>query len=104
MRDITDEDFQRDLRESTDPFVIFFSASWCGPCTQLKKAVRELSESMKGDVDFYLMDIEQSPETSSHYQIRNLPSLALFSDGMIRDIMVGNQTKTNVRLWIQENI
>ena len=59
---------------------------------------------MSDDIHFVEMDIEASEETVSHLNIRTVPSLALFVDGMVREIYSGTMTKNELRLWIQENI
>jgi len=104
LKPLTDANFHEEVRESTDSIVIVFTGSWCQPCKRFKPIVEEMAEMMDGDVRFAEMDIEQSEDTASHLNIRSVPSVALFSDGMIREIHVGTMNKTELRLWIQENI
>jgi thioredoxin len=104
LRPLTDTDFHTEVRENTDPIVIMFTGSWCQPCKRFKPVVQEMAQAMDGDVRFAEMDIEQAENTANELSIRSVPSVALFSDGMIREIHAGTMTKTELRLWIQENI
>jgi len=104
LRPLTDTDFQKEVREDTDPIVIMFTGSWCQPCKRFKPTVEEMAQQMDGDVRFAEMDIEHAGETASYLNIRSVPSVALFSDGMVREIHAGTMTKMELRQWIQENI
>ena len=40
--------------------LIQFSASWCGPCQQLKPIIEKISNDMADKIDCYYHDIESS--------------------------------------------
>lgn len=103
MRQLTDDDFQTEVRENLDPILVIFSGSWCSPCKQMKATMEEVAPQMP-DIRFAEMDIEQSEKAAAELGIRTVPSLALFADGMIREVFAGTMQKANLRLWIQENI
>lgn len=104
IRTLSDADFVPEMRENTDPIVVMFTGSWCPPCKRMKPVFEDMAEQMQGDIRFAEMDIEQAENTANELGIRSVPSLALFADGMIREIHVGTMNKTELRLWIQENI
>ena len=104
LRSLSDKDFNTEVRETIEPIVIMFTGSWCQPCKRFKPIVEQMAEQMSDDIQFVEMDIEASEETVSHLNIRTVPSLALFVDGMVREIYSGTMTKNELRLWIQENI
>lgn len=104
LRSLSDLDFNSEVRETVEPIVILFTGSWCQPCKRFKPIVEEMSQKMSGDIHFAEMDIEHSEETVSHLNIRTVPSLALFVDGMVREVYSGTMSKNELRLWIQENI
>ncbi|CBW47030.1 hypothetical host-like thioredoxin [Roseovarius Plymouth podovirus 1] len=103
LRSLSDADFNQEVRESSEPIVIMFTGSWCQPCKRFKPTVVEMSQNFP-DIRFAEMDIEQSQDTVAHLNIRTVPSLAMFVDGMIREVHSGTMNKTELRLWIQENI
>ncbi|AID16854.1 putative thioredoxin [Dinoroseobacter phage vBDshPR2C] len=104
IRTLSDADFVPEMRENTDPIVVMFTGSWCPPCKRMKPVFEDMAEQMQGDIRFAEMDIEQAEKTANELGIRSVPSLVLFADGMIREIHVGTMNKTELRLWIQENI
>jgi len=104
IRNLTDADFVPEIRENTDPIIVMFTGSWCQPCKRMKPTFEEMASQMEGDVRFAEMDIEQAEQTANELGIRSVPSLALFVDGMIREIYSGTMNKSDLRFWINENI
>ena len=104
IRNLTDADFIPEIRENTDPIIVMFTGSWCQPCKRMKPTFEEMASQMEGDVRFAEMDIEQAEQTANELGIRSVPSLALFADGMIREIYAGTMNKSDLRSWINENI
>ena len=103
IRQLTDADFVPEVRENTDLIVIMFTGSWCQPCKRMKPIFEEMASNFEGDIRFVEMDIELAEHTVSELAIRSIPSLALFSDGMVRDIYSGTMNKSDLRSWINEN-
>lgn len=104
LKPVSDEDFQQAVREAEGPVVVMFGASWCKPCQNFKPTVEDLARSLDGDVQFVMADLDESELTASQLGIRSVPSLALFSDGMIRDVLAGTKSKLDVRQWINDNV
>ena len=104
VQTLTDVDFQPEIRENPDPIIVMFTGSWCQPCKRMKPTFEEMASQMKGDIRFAEMNIEEAKQTASHFGIRFVPSLALFVDGMVREIYAGTMNKSDLRSWINENV
>lgn len=57
------------------PCVIDFYTTWCGPCKRLAPIMEELSETYKGKVQFYKVDIEQDRELAAVFGISSIPQV-----------------------------
>lgn len=104
IKPVSDVTFHEEVRESLDPTVVYFTGKWCQPCKQFGPIVQEMAKRMEGDVFFLKADMDESEKTASELNIRSLPSLVLFVDGMVRDVHAGTMKLNELRLWIQENI
>ena len=62
--------------------LIDFWASWCGPCRSFAPIYEEASER-HSDITFGKVDTEAETELASGFQIRAIPTLMVFRDGII---------------------
>tara|TARA_Y100001972_G_scaffold117700_1_gene157001 strand:- start:710 stop:958 length:249 start_codon:yes stop_codon:yes gene_type:complete len=70
--------------------LIYFSASWCGPCRQLGPIMDEVAQQ----VTVQKVDVDASPDMANHYEIRNVPTvLAVDNFGNVRGKKVGLNPK-----------
>lgn len=104
MREIEDREFQTEVREAELPTVVAFTGSWCQPCQAMKPELEHLAEQMKGDIQFVQMDVQSASRTASDLGVRSVPTLVLVNEGMVRDTLVGSQTKLAVRQWINDAV
>lgn len=69
--------------------LVDFSATWCGPCKMLDPVLKKVAEDIGDKVDFYHIDVDESPEASSQFGIRGVPTMIVFHQGQEIDRMVG---------------
>ncbi len=61
--------------------VVYFGATWCGPCRQTKPLVQELAQELSGKVSFLFIDVDEQPALSQKYEIRSIPALVVLDHG-----------------------
>ena len=57
-------------------------ASWCGPCRAFAPTFEQASEKHP-DIVFGKVDTEAQPELSGAFEIRSIPTLMVFRDGIL---------------------
>ncbi|WP_309888142.1 thioredoxin [Archangium sp.] len=57
-------------------------AAWCGPCRAFAPVYEKASEAHQ-DITFGKIDTDAQPELSGMFQIRSIPTLMIFRDGIL---------------------
>ncbi|WP_275075390.1 thioredoxin family protein [Providencia rettgeri] len=88
------ENFSRILynpQEQDSPIVVvYFSASWCIPCKNMKPVFEQLASHFeKSSVKFAMVDIAQSPILAPKYGIKSVPTIAVFKESRLIKVMAG---------------
>jgi thioredoxin-like negative regulator of GroEL len=73
--------------------IIFFGASWCGPC----KAFKPLMESLQSEMPIQFIDVDLSSQTAAQYNIRSVPTTIVVQNGTEIGRAVGAKTKEEIR-------
>tara|TARA_Y100000816_G_C25856285_1_gene447145 strand:- start:49 stop:369 length:321 start_codon:yes stop_codon:yes gene_type:complete len=103
-KEVTDENFEKEVIKSDKPTVVDFWAEWCGPCKQIGPVLEEISDEMKDQVVIAKHNIDQQPNTPTKYNIKGIPTMLLFKNGELQATKVGASTKSNIVEWIKQNI
>lgn len=93
MIHVTDENFEAEVLNSDTPVLVDFSATWCGPCKQLKPIVEELATEYAGRVKVAHIDVEQARNTAMKYGVMSVPTVLYIKEGNVRDSQIGLSSK-----------
>jgi thioredoxin 1 len=100
--DINNDNFQSEVVGSPQPFLVDFSAEWCGPCKALEPVIIELADKYDGKVRVGRVDADQSPEILTQFQVRSIPTLLMFQGGSVVGQLMGNQPKSRIEDLIKK--
>ena len=68
----------RDLGLSdSGPTVLHFSATWCGPCKQVRRVVDQVCADL-GDVSHVEIDMDDNPDAAKRLSVLSLPTTFVF--------------------------
>ena len=77
----SDETFKEKVLGEGKQVLVDFFAPWCGPCRALSPVIDEVAEEAQGRFEVYKVNVDESPRTSTEYNIRSVPTLIAFKDG-----------------------
>ena len=85
------------------PVVVDFWAEWCGPCKMMAPEFANAA-SQRPDIRFVKVDTEDGPEASMQYNIRSIPTLALFRGGREVARVSGAMPASRLLGWIDQQL
>ncbi len=92
--EITDSNFDEVVTKSDKPVLVDFWAEWCGPCRMVGPVVEELAKEYAGRAVIGKVNVDENPDISVKFGIRNIPALLYFKNGEIVDKQIGAVPKS----------
>ncbi len=93
---LCDTDFQQFIREIRIPVMVDFYALNCGPCQAIAPFIARLAVRYAGRVVVAKINTSEHPGTAAHYQIRGVPSLLFFRNGIVVEQIVGAPSESEL--------
>jgi len=92
--------FNAQLAKSDLPMVVDFWAPWCGPCRMMAPAYEKVSQDMQGKARFVKVNTEDEQGLAAKYNIRSIPTLAVFAGGREIARQPGAMSAPDLERWV----
>ena len=99
--EITDGNFEDLVLKSTQPVLVDFWASWCGPCRMLLPIIEEIA-SEEHDFKVGKINADEQPELVNQFKVRTIPTLMVFKNGEVVNKHTGVLPKEEVIRLVNE--
>jgi thioredoxin 1 len=97
VAELTDDLFDSEVLQSSQPVLVDFWAPWCGPCRMIAPMIEELAQDNHGSVKVLKMNIDDNPNAAQQYGVMSIPTLMVFKNGEVVDRFVGVQPKARLQ-------
>jgi thioredoxin 1 len=87
--EITDANFNAEVAQASQPVLVDFWAEWCGPCKALAPTLELVAQDFKGRAKVGKVNVDQNPGLATRFNIKGIPTLLIFKDGMVKDQLMG---------------
>ncbi|HWP43901.1 MAG TPA: thioredoxin [Blastocatellia bacterium] len=96
VKEVTDQSFEQEVLQSSQPVLVDFWAEWCQPCRVLAPTVEAVAEKYDGKARFFKINVDENPSVPQNYGIKGIPTLILFKGGSEADRVVGITSRENI--------
>jgi thioredoxin 1 len=104
VSEVGDQNFESEVLNSPMPVLVDFWAAWCAPCRMLAPVVEAIAEKYEGQAKIVKLNVDENTLTSGKYNIKGIPTLLLFKDGVIKEQIVGNTTQGAISKMIDNHL
>jgi len=101
---VTAETFESEVLNSNNPVLVDFWAEWCGPCKMIAPILEQVASEYTGKLTIAKLDLDENQAVAMKYNVRSIPTLMLFKNGIVEAQHVGMLSKEQLKSLLDENL
>ena len=102
--EMSGQQFLRALQKTDQPLVVDFWASWCGPCKMFAPTFSQVAIQLEPKARFIKINTETEQQLAAQFNIRSIPTLAIFKQGQEIDRVSGALSPQDFINWVNSKI
>jgi thioredoxin len=101
--ELTDENFDEELKRAEKLILVDFWAEWCTPCFVIGPILEKVAQKHEEEVTLIKVNLDKAPLIAQRYRIEQIPTVILFKWGQPIDAFIGVRPELAIEQWIEEN-
>jgi len=97
--ELREDQFEPFVQRTELPVLVDFWAPWCGPCRAMAPHFERAAQQLKDRVRLVKVNTEDAPGLAARYNIRAIPTLVLFRNGVEQKRMSGALDAGALERW-----
>jgi len=102
MVELTKQNFEKEVLQSSIPVLVDFWAIWCQPCSILSPILEKLEEKFKKRVIFAQANLDTIPFIAQKFSVERIPTVILFKKGKPIAGFIGVKAEPIIEDWLNE--
>jgi thioredoxin 1 len=98
---ISDAEFETEVVQANQPVLVYFWASWCGPCRLMSPIADKLAVEYRDRLKIVKMEVDPNPNTRTLCKVEGVPAFRIFKDGAMLESSEGAVVRDKLEALIQ---
>ena len=103
VKELTDENFDIELKNTTNPILVDFFAPWCGHCRTQGPIIEKLAEELDGKATVAKINVDENRETAARFFISGIPAILVFKNGKLVEQKSGLQQIDELKALVKKH-
>ena len=104
IQNITDDNFETEVKNSGEAVLVDFWAEWCGPCKMIAPVLEEMAEELDGKLKICKLNVDENSQVATQFGVMSIPTLMVFKDGQEKDRIIGYHTKEELKKAVEPHL
>ena len=104
VRELSDENWDREVLQAQETVLVDFWAPWCPPCRMIGPSIDALGAEFQGRAKVGKLNVDDNPRVAERYRISSIPTLLVFRGGQLVEQRVGALPKPEIASLIERQL
>ena len=102
--EITDSQFKQEVLDVNQAILVYFWASWCGPCRLVSPSINWAAQEYSDHLKVVKLEVDPNPDAVAQCQVEGVPALRFFKDQQVVASHEGAITKQALKDFVEAQL
>ena len=102
--ELTDENFDIQLKNTDKPILVDFYAPWCGHCRTQAPIIEKLAEELSDKAVIAALNVDENNQKASQYFISGIPTILVFKKDKLVEQKAGVHSIDDLKNLIDKHV